>query len=124
MGKSVAATTLADQDIDPTTAGTNITPVHGLENPEMREMWSGEICDVCGTQLYLDPSPGELEIWLHAWRYSWRSAPAVESDEGQLWSYQSEVPKWGKEDWQGGSIVVPRSRSRSPSIVRTVEPGI
>ena len=125
MGKSISATTLADLAIDPLTAETNITPVHGLENPEMREMWSGEICDVCGTQLYIDPAPGELEIWLHAWRYSWRSAPTVEGEEGQVWSYQSEVPAWGKEDWQGSNYFqAPRSRSRSPSIVRMVEPGI
>jgi hypothetical protein len=99
MGKSVAATTLADQ---PNTDPENITPVHiGLENPERREMWSGEICEVCGTQLYLDPAPGELEIWLHAWKYSGQSPPDTQGEEGKLWSYQSEVPEWGREDWQG-----------------------
>jgi hypothetical protein len=80
----------------------------------MREMWSGEICDVCGTQLYLDPSPGELEIWLHAWKYSGRS------EEGKEWSYQSEVPEWGKEDWNG-AIQVPR-RSESPGFLHLIEP--
>src|SRR5271168_5052726 len=64
MGKVAASATLADQSVarSPSTESNLITPVHGLENPEMREMWSGEICDVCGTQLYLDPSFAELEI--------------------------------------------------------------
>jgi hypothetical protein len=98
MGKSVAATTLADQANNLDT--TNITPVHGLENLKMKEKWSGEICDVCGTQLYVDPAPGELEIWLHAWKYSGRSKDTEEGG-GESWSYQSEVPEWGREDWQG-----------------------
>jgi len=100
MGKVAASTTLADQPSASSTETIDITPVHGLENPEMREMWSGEICDVCGTQLYWDPSPAELEIWLHAWKYSGRS-PEREGEEGKVWSYQSEVPEWGLEDWQG-----------------------
>ena len=104
MGKSVAATTLADdKSKSPTDPNTNITPVHGLENPEMREMWSGEVCDVCGTQLYLDPSPAELEIWLHAWKYSGRYAPEKEGEEGKEWCYQSEAPEWARENWQGPS---------------------
>lgn len=117
MGKSVAAKTLADPTHDPLDeTATNITPVHGLENPEMREMWSGEVCDVCGTQLYLDPSPGELEIWLHAWKYSGRS------EEGKEWTFQSEVPEWGREDWDG-TYKIPRRRSDSPSfITRLTEP--
>ena len=98
----MAATTLADDASKPSVApDKNITLVHGLENPEMREMWSGEVCDVCGTQLYLDPSPGELEIWLHAWKYSGKSAPEKEGEEGKEWSYQSEIPEWAREDWQG-----------------------
>ena len=101
MGKVAASTTLADE-VSASSAGSNdITPVNGLENPEMREMWSGEVCDVCGTQLYWDPSPAELEIWLHAWKYSGRSPPEGEGEEGKVWSYESEVPEWGRDDWQG-----------------------
>lgn len=113
MGKSVPAATLADSNRKPISE-TNITPVHGLENPEMREMWSGEVCDVCGTQLYLDPSPGELEIWLHAWKYGGRS------EDGEEWSYQSDIPDWGREGWKG-TFEAPRSRSSTPSIIRLVE---
>ena len=114
MGKTVAASTLADK-ITSALEGTNVTPVHGLNNPEMREMWSGEICDVCGTQLYLDPAPGELEIWLHAWKYSGQFKPQIKGEEGETWSFESEVPAWGREDWEGLLIPGPPSRSRSPS---------
>lgn len=117
LGKSVAATTLADPTPNPIPE-ENITSVRGLDNPEMREMWSGEICDVCGTQLYLDPAPGELEIWLHAWKYSGKNS-AAEGEEATEWSYQSEVPEWGKEDWVGAPIVV-KARRRSSSITRIV----
>lgn len=41
-------------------------------------------------------------------------------EEGKEWSYQSEVPEWGREDWIGTPIAV-RPRSRSPSIIRLVE---
>jgi hypothetical protein len=110
VGKTVSATTLADQSHAPLPE-QNITPMHGLDNPIMREMWSEEICDVCGTQLYLDPAPGELEIWLHAWKYSGKATTA-EGEEGAEWSYQSEVPEWGREDWIGAPVMFgPRSRS-------------
>lgn len=111
VGKSVAAKTLADTSA--VSAETNITPVHGLENLENKEMWSGETCDVCGTQLYLDPAPGELEIWLHAWKYSGTSAPEGEGEAGKVWTFQSEPPEWGREDWQGP----PRYQKLSDKIV-------
>ena len=114
MGKSVSSTTRANE-YDPS---NHITPVRGLENPETREMWSGELCDVCGTHLYLDPAPLELEIWLHAWKYSWK-VPAVEGTEEELLSFESAVPPWGKEGWTG-TFSRPRSPSVSPQI-RMVE---
>jgi hypothetical protein len=119
MGKSVAATTLADIHNNNLNAEANITPVHGLDNPERREMWSGEVCVACGTQLYIDPSPGEFEIWLHAWKYSWRSAPMVENEEGKLSEYHSEVPEWGHKDWQATGDI-PRNRSWSPDWVHVI----
>jgi hypothetical protein len=122
MGKTVSSSThidVATKDPDPT---KNITLLHGLDNPEGREMWSGEICDICGTQLYLDPAPGELEIWLHAWKYSWK-VPATEEKPEELLSFESEVPPWGKEDWGKGIIFLhPRRRSSlSPSSIHILE---
>ena len=113
MEEPIRATTLEDQT-NASSREANITPVHGLENAEMREMWSGEVCDICGTQLYIDPPLGDLEIWLHAWKYSGRSVPTVEGQEGELWSYESKVPDWGQQDWHGS----PRSRSRNTSALQ------
>jgi hypothetical protein len=97
MGKDVAASTLADEFA---IKDTNITRVDGLENP--RERWSGEICNECGTQLYLDPSPDEFEIWLHAWKYSGDGGlTKMEGEEDQVWSYEADIPEWGREDWLG-----------------------
>jgi hypothetical protein len=117
MGKSVAAATMADASgTSSAEETTNITPVHGLENPEMREMWSGEICDVCGTQLYLDPSPKELEIWLHAWKYGGKYVSST-GEEGEPWCYQSEPPDWAREDWHG-PMVTTRPRPKTSSEFR------
>ena len=110
MGKSMATTTLADPKLEPLDE-KNITSVAGLDNPERREMWSGEVCDTCGTQLYLDPAPEELEIWLHAWKYSGKTIPKDKSQEGEEWSYQTEPPEWAREDWQGTTPVLRRRRS-------------
>ena len=93
MGKDVPASTLADQF---TITDTNITRVDGMENS--REKWSGEVCETCGTQLYVDPSPDEFEIWLHAWKYG---GDGGLGEDDRPWSYQVEVPEWGREDWQG-----------------------
>lgn len=50
------------------------------------ERLSGETCDVCGTELYTDPGPHELGIFLHAVAYS---------DHEGHWKYQSKMPTWG-----------------------------
>jgi tRNA pseudouridine synthase 8/2,5-diamino-6-(5-phospho-D-ribitylamino)-pyrimidin-4(3H)-one deaminase len=57
------------------------------------ESSSGELllnkqCDVCDTELYSDPGPNDLELWLHAYKYS-----SVEDE----WSYQTEFPDWALE---------------------------
>lgn len=49
------------------------------------ERLSGEVCDVCGTELYTDPGVHELGIFLHAVAYS--------DLEGQ-WKYRSKMPSW------------------------------
>jgi len=119
MGKSIATTTLADNPASQPLGKTSITPVHGLENPAMREMWSGEICNVCGTQLYLDPSPAELEIWLHAWKYGGRYVSEGAHGEETTWEYKSEVPEWAREDWHGSSSTTICKRQDSPNTQET-----
>ncbi|KAL2829220.1 hypothetical protein BDW59DRAFT_170621 [Aspergillus cavernicola] len=50
------------------------------------ERLSGQICDVCGTELYTDPGVHELGIFLHAVAYS---------DHLGEWKYRSKMPTWG-----------------------------
>lgn len=54
------------------------------------EFLTGELCPECGTELYSDPGPNDLDLWLHAFRYS--------CDE---WLYQTAFPRWAvpKEDY-------------------------
>ncbi|KAJ2895296.1 DRAP deaminase [Coemansia aciculifera] len=40
-------------------------------------------CDKCADPFLPDPTPEQLCIWLHAWRYS-----------GPGWSYETELPEW------------------------------
>lgn len=49
------------------------------------EKMTGEKCETCGTDLYSDPGPHELGIYLHAKKY--------ESMEGD-WSYETPLPEW------------------------------
>jgi tRNA pseudouridine synthase 9 len=49
------------------------------------EKMTGEKCEACGTDLYSDPGPHELGIYLHAKRY--------ECMEGK-WSYETPLPEW------------------------------
>lgn len=49
------------------------------------ERLSGERCEVCDTELYTDPGPHELGIFLHAVAYA--------DNEGD-WKYRSKMPAW------------------------------
>ncbi|KAJ2831480.1 DRAP deaminase [Coemansia furcata] len=40
-------------------------------------------CDKCADPFMPDPTPEQLCIWLHAWRYS-----------GPGWSYETDLPQW------------------------------
>ena len=49
------------------------------------EKMTGATCDVCDTELYSDPGPHELGIYLHAKKYACM--------EGS-WSYETPLPEW------------------------------
>ena len=49
------------------------------------EKMTGEKCDVCGTDLYSDPGPHELGIYLHARMYA---------DVDGKWKYETGLPDW------------------------------
>jgi tRNA pseudouridine synthase 9 len=57
----------------------------GEYNRKKAEKLTGEVCGVCGTELYSDPGQHELGIYLHAKRY------ACMGDE---WSYETGLPEW------------------------------
>ncbi|KAJ5227344.1 Pseudouridine synthase RluC/RluD [Penicillium citrinum] len=50
------------------------------------EKLSGKLCEVCSTELYTDPGPHELGLFLHAVAYA---------DLDGDWKYQSKMPNWG-----------------------------
>ena len=54
-------------------------------NRRKGERMTGEKCPVCATDLYSDPGPQELGIYLHALAYS--------AAEGE-WEFRSQVPAW------------------------------
>jgi tRNA pseudouridine32 synthase len=49
------------------------------------ERLTGEKCPICATDLYSDPGPQELGIYLHALAYS---------DQGGSWEFRTRVPGW------------------------------
>ncbi|CAK4030160.1 DRAP deaminase [Lecanosticta acicola] len=54
-------------------------------NRKKAEKLTGELCEVCKTELYSDPGAHELGIYLHARKYA--------CAEGK-WSYETELPEW------------------------------
>lgn len=52
------------------------------------ERLAGKKCEVCQTDLYTDPGPGDLDLWLHALKYS--------AADGS-WSYETPMPEWALE---------------------------
>ncbi|EEQ38250.1 putative bifunctional RIB2 protein [Clavispora lusitaniae] len=49
------------------------------------EVLTDETCPDCGVQLYSDPGPNDLDLWLHAYRYE-----AADLS----WSYKVDFPSW------------------------------
>ncbi len=47
-------------------------------------------CEVCSTDLYSDPGPNDLDLWLHAYKYSYNGS----DDDVDPWSYQTPFPDW------------------------------
>lgn len=59
------------------------------------EILLGKKCPECETDLYTNPGPNDLDLWLHAYRYeSTERDPAT----GRIkWSYRTEFPDWAIE---------------------------
>lgn len=52
------------------------------------EVLSGKNCDTCDLELYTDPGPNDLDLWLHAYKYE---------AHDKSWSYKTEYPDWAVE---------------------------
>ena len=64
-------------------------------NARKAEKLTGHLCKVCGTELYSDPGPHELGIYLHARKYE------CEQDG---WTYETGYPDWAQPigSWDHG----------------------
>lgn len=54
-----------------------------------------EKCPVCETDLYSDPGPNDLDLWLHAYRYE--SSERDPETGKKKWSYRTQLPSWALE---------------------------
>lgn len=55
------------------------------------EVLKNEKCSKCETELYTDPGPNDLDLWLHAYRYE---STELDEHDKKLWSYQTSFPEW------------------------------
>lgn len=49
------------------------------------EVLSGKTCSICNVDLYTDPGPNDLDLWLHAYKYE---------AADKSWSYKTDYPDW------------------------------
>ncbi|KAN0069297.1 Pseudouridine synthase [Elaphomyces granulatus] len=74
---------------DPTVIEEIMSHEHGAAvvdyHKRKGEKLSGDLCEICETPLYTDPSPEELGIFLHAVAYA---------DNDGDWEYRSKMPSW------------------------------
>lgn len=58
------------------------------------EVLLGKQCSICETELYSDPGPNDLDLWLHAYRYE---STELDDSGKKLWSYRTDFPDWAIE---------------------------
>lgn len=59
------------------------------------ESLKDEKCSLCKTDLFTDPDPEDLILWLHAYKYE--SNVHDETTGEKKWSYRTEFPDWALE---------------------------
>lgn len=84
LGKNEEA---ADADIIERldTIGKTVASSSWIHPQKDGELLSGKHCEECGIDLYTDPGPNDLDLWLHAYKYE-----AADNS----WSYTAEYPEW------------------------------
>ncbi|KAH3671393.1 hypothetical protein WICMUC_004690 [Wickerhamomyces mucosus] len=71
------------------------------------ELLMDKVCEICETELYSPPRIMDLELWLHAYRYSSKKSESdekeldnKESEDNELtksyWSYETSLPDWAQ----------------------------
>lgn len=67
------------------------TPASSWMYPDSQgEVFTNKQCEECGTELYTDPGPNDLDLWLHAYRY-------YSTDPENGWSHETSFPEWAME---------------------------
>lgn len=80
-------------------------PTSSDSNHQQGEHLTGEQCEVCETDLYTDPGPNDMGLWLHALKYY--------SDDGS-WSYETEFPDWALESYNPFMEMALEEANKSP----------
>ncbi|ODQ66285.1 pseudouridine synthase [Nadsonia fulvescens var. elongata DSM 6958] len=62
--------------------------IRGRKDVKRELLMNNEVCQECEGNLFYDPDPNELVLWLHALRY-------YATDES--WRFETETPKWAKD---------------------------
>lgn len=60
-------------------------PAKSWINSAQGEVLSGKNCEECSSPLYTDPGPNDLDLWLHAVKYS--------ANDGS-WAFETGLPAW------------------------------
>ncbi|AMD22128.1 HGL212Wp [Eremothecium sinecaudum] len=58
------------------------------------EVLMGAKCPSCEGELYTNPGPNDLDLWLHAYRYE---STEFDKEGAKKWSYCTEFPDWAIE---------------------------
>lgn len=56
------------------------------------EVLRQEQCSICDSDLYTDPAPNDLDLWLHAYLYE--STETDEETGEKKWCYKTDYPDW------------------------------
>lgn len=68
------------------------------------EVLSGKKCEICQGELYEDPGPNDLDLYLHAYKYASKDSKQTDNSEPEdgsklpPWSFHTEFPEWALKD--------------------------
>lgn len=66
------------------------------------EFLNDDVCETCNGEIYTDPGPNDLDLWLHAYKYASTNISTDGNDtvvsNTKNWSYQTALPDWALDD--------------------------